>query len=177
MNGCFPQNLNVLFLCCTQKDFMNYKTCWKLITNISWNKVWNKIDLWYGYFYKLLFFFPKSALHHGYFYRKSACFSVTCFCGSVESPLASVEYLYELCFWIWSFLSVMIDDIKVYNNCTTNKSVTVSWTINETFPIGVKHFIYIRNVKTGNLIELSKVRFTAFILSLKNLLVKRYEKR
>ena len=177
MNGCFPQNLNLIFLCYTQKDFMNYKTCWKLITNISWNKVWNKIDLWYGYFYKLLFFFPISALHHGYSYRKSDCFSVTCFCGSVESPFASVVYLYELCFWIWSFLSVMIDDIKVYNNCTTNKSVTVSWKINETFPIGVKHFIYIRNRKTGNLIELSKVRFIAFILSLKNPLVKRYEKR
>ena len=71
----------------------------------------------------------------------------------------------------------MINNIKVYNNCTTNKSVTVSWTINETFPIGVKNSIYIRNAKTDNLIELSKVRFTTFILSLKNLFAKKYKKR
>lgn len=125
----------------------------------------------------MLSFFPKSALNQGCFSRKFAYFSVTRFYSSVESPYASVEYLYGVGFWIWFFLSVMVNNIKVYNNCTTNKSVTVSWTINETFPVDVKNFIYIRNVKTGNLIELSKVRFTAFILSLKNLFAKKYEKR
>ena len=54
--------------------------------------------------------------------------------------------------------SVMVKNITVSNNCMDDKSVTVSWTINQTFPISVKHSIYIRSgrgqhPKTLNLSE------------------------
>ena len=53
--------------------------------------------------------------------------------------------------------SVMVKNITVSNNCKDEKSVTVSWTINQTFPIGVKNSIYIRRDQYDKPLNLSKV--------------------
>lgn len=57
----------------------------------------------------------------------------------------------------------MINNITVSNNCAVNKSVTVSWRINQTFPDDVNSFIYIQNNATDKTMELPNVSNAAIV--------------
>ena len=51
----------------------------------------------------------------------------------------------------------MIDNLTI-SNCTADKSVTVSWTINQTFPDDVNNVIYLEDYqKSGIYWEFDKV--------------------
>ena len=59
--------------------------------------------------------------------------------------------------YITNFCLVMIDNLTI-SNCTADKSVTVSWTINQTFPDDVNNVTYLEDYqKSGIWWEFDKV--------------------
>lgn len=58
----------------------------------------------------------------------------------------------------FSLCLVMIQNVTV-SNCTANKSVTVSWKINQTLPDDVLNIIYLESSRRSNIYsEFDKVR-------------------
>ena len=56
----------------------------------------------------------------------------------------------------------MIQNVTV-SDCTANKSVTVSWKINQTFPDDVLNIIYLESSRRSNIYsEFDKVRSAFF---------------